>query len=117
MPSIYLTTSEAARRIGIGPRTLTRRLRRGDDVPPVVRIGTRTLRWPSDGVDAWVRLRTEGNSGNRPRKATEQGDETMTTAMSNAATGGNARAITGSSEGADTGRAKIERTVRRAVSK
>lgn len=53
-----LTTRQAAERIGISPRTLTRMLRRGDSTPPMTRINARTFRWCSDDVDQWVRQQT-----------------------------------------------------------
>ncbi|WP_425043817.1 helix-turn-helix transcriptional regulator [Primorskyibacter sp. S87] len=62
----FLSTRQAADRIGISPRTLTRMLRRGNSTPPVIRINARTFRWRSDDVDQWVRQQTLASNGVSP---------------------------------------------------
>lgn len=48
----YLTSDEAAARLGIARQTLYNLAATRDDFPEPVRIG-RTLLWPTDGLDGW----------------------------------------------------------------
>ena len=60
--STFLTTKQAAERIGVSKNTLLRRLHSGKPVPPVVRLDKRTLRWRADAVDAWIEAHTQADS-------------------------------------------------------
>jgi predicted DNA-binding transcriptional regulator AlpA len=66
--SDFLKTKQAAERIGVHKSTLLRRLRRGDPVPPVVRVDHKTLRWRVADVDAWVAARTDSGDERREGK-------------------------------------------------
>jgi predicted DNA-binding transcriptional regulator AlpA len=60
----YLTTEQAAKRLGINPQSVYNLVNRAPDFPKPVKIGRASL-WPLDGIDAWrVKhpARQKGNS-------------------------------------------------------
>jgi predicted DNA-binding transcriptional regulator AlpA len=64
--SNFLTSQQAAERIGVSKSTLLRRLRQNKPVPPVIKIDERTLRWRASDIDEWLegRRRTENDNDN-----------------------------------------------------
>jgi predicted DNA-binding transcriptional regulator AlpA len=48
----YLTTEQAAKRLGINPQSVYNLATRARDFPKPVKIG-RTSLWPEAGLDAW----------------------------------------------------------------
>jgi predicted DNA-binding transcriptional regulator AlpA len=61
MNAINLSRSQAARRIGCCESTL-RNLDKTGGGPPVVRIGPKLVRYPSDALDLWIAARTNGGT-------------------------------------------------------
>ncbi|MFD6034304.1 helix-turn-helix transcriptional regulator [Streptomyces griseoincarnatus] len=57
----YLTTDQAAERLGINPQSVYNLANRAPDFPKPVKVG-RTSLWPVEGIDAWraaVGMRSE----------------------------------------------------------
>ncbi|WP_331756237.1 helix-turn-helix domain-containing protein (plasmid) [Streptomyces sp. NBC_01590] len=48
----YLTTDQAAERLGINTQSVYNIANRSLDFPKPVKVG-RTSLWPTDGIDAW----------------------------------------------------------------
>lgn len=64
MAGAILTVEELASYLKVNPQTIYRRFRAGD--LPGVRIG-RSIRFPKELVDAWLRLRATGWDAERRR--------------------------------------------------
>ncbi|MFE2045470.1 helix-turn-helix transcriptional regulator [Streptomyces sp. NPDC059477] len=48
----YLTTEQAAERLGINPQSVYNLANRAPDFPEPVKVGRASL-WPIEGIDAW----------------------------------------------------------------
>lgn len=56
--STFLTTKQAAERIGVSKSTLLRWMHAKDkSVPPFTKFDDKTIRWRADDVDAWADAR------------------------------------------------------------
>lgn len=66
----YLTTDQAAQRLGVNRQTIYNLANQAPDFPRPVKIGRASL-WPADEVDAW---RTN-HPARRKRSTAEPGDE------------------------------------------
>ncbi len=54
-----LTTKELAARLGTTQHAIENRRYRGEDLPPCVRLGKRSVRYPEDAVEWWIDQRTD----------------------------------------------------------
>lgn len=59
----YLTTAQAAERLGINPQSVYNLANQAPDFPRPVKVG-RTSLWPAKGVDAW----RAAHPARRPRR-------------------------------------------------
>lgn len=59
MVNVLLKLSEVLRRTGLSRTEIYERMKRGD-FPKSVKVGLRTVRWPSNDVDSWVSNVIEG---------------------------------------------------------
>lgn len=62
-----LTPAEQADLLGLMPQTIYNRHSRGASLPPCVRIG-RLVRFPLEGVEAWIAAQTEQPSALLPHQ-------------------------------------------------
>jgi predicted DNA-binding transcriptional regulator AlpA len=63
MISAVLRTPEAAKYIGLSISTLTKmRLRGGDDTPPFVKLGSRSVGYCVSDLDAWLDARRRAST-------------------------------------------------------
>ncbi|MBO7936465.1 helix-turn-helix transcriptional regulator [Streptomyces antibioticus] len=61
----YLTTAQAAERLGINPQSVYNLAHQAPDFPDPVKVGRASL-WPVEGIDAW-----RAAHPSRRRKSTE----------------------------------------------
>ncbi len=88
LPPLLLRPQEAANSLGVSLRCLMGWVKAGEI--PVTRIGERCLRFPLDGLRAWVATRTAW-----PTQLTGNGTEQVAVDAANHATGGNGAASGG----------------------
>ena len=68
MSASVLRTPDAAKYIGLSPSTLTKmRLRGGDDTPPFVKLGSRSVGYRVTDLDSWVEARRRSSTSDTGR--------------------------------------------------
>jgi predicted DNA-binding transcriptional regulator AlpA len=70
MTASVLRTPEAARYIGLSPSTLTKmRLRGGEETPPFIKLGARSVGYCVSDLDIWIEARRRTSTSDVGRAA------------------------------------------------